>query len=267
MTEEEYFEKLGIGNEKPQCSSCCKDKCCKERELTCCDEDKLEKLLELLIEQRKFAIEHYWNRANYFWLFVAAFFVAYVETLPDKGGCCGNSDDSQMEWVNLLVCIGGLFSSICWYMANRGSKYWQENWELHINSISKKLGKPIFQILMNPKKHWNNVLSYYPYSFTRVNLFLNIVVILIWGVLLGRSICDKLDLLGRHICDRLELDFPVIRVIFGILGLLLLLLIVVVVVVKVHPYLVNFVGRKIKELKETGDYKAKEPFIFIDDNP
>lgn len=255
MTEKEYFEKLGI--KSPRCSSCYKNKCNKKRELTCCDEDKLEKLLELSIEQRKFAIEHYWNRANYFWLFVAAFFVAYVGTLPDNKGCCGGSNDSQLEFVNLLVCVGGLFSSICWYMANRGSKYWQENWELHINTISKKLGKPIFQILMNPKKHWYNGLSYYPYSFTRVNLFLNIVIILIWGVLLG-----------RHIYDMLELDFLTcycLRIL--VTTLFIVAAVSAIYVIHHRHYLVNFIKRKIKKLEDEGGYKAEEPFIFIDDNP
>lgn len=260
MTEEQYFEALGIGDKSPRCCSYCTKKCgtneCgKERKFTCCDEERLEKLLELSIEQRKFAIEHYWNRANYFWLFVAAFFVAYVGTLPDSKVCCGGVSDSQMEFVNLLVCVGGLFSSICWYIANRGSKYWQENWELHINTISKKLGKPIFQILMNPKKHCYDVLSYYPYSFTRVNLFLNIVVILIWGILLG-----------RHICDMLELDSFIL-----VIALFIVVLVVVIICLIEHHcphyYFVNFVERKIRELKKKGGYKAEEPFIFIDDNP
>lgn len=264
MTEKEYFEKLGIGNKSPRCNSCCQNKCCqnrccKDKELTCCDEDKLEKLLELSIEQRKFAIEHYWNRANYFWLFVAAFFVAYVETLPDKGGCCGNSSDFQMGLVNLLVCIGGLFSSICWYVANRGSKYWQENWELHINTISKKLGKPIFQILMNPKTCIFNPFTYYPYSFTRVNLLLNLGIIGIWTLLLLQHFDVVVDV--WH---------------FSMSNPLFVLLLVILMWIIMHFCTINFVKRrKICKIKDFCPifkcFKCKkeeeEPFIFIDDNP
>lgn len=261
MTEKEYFEKLGIGNKSPRCNSCCQNeccqhRCCKDKELTCCDEDKLEKLLELSIEQRKFAIEHYWNRANYFWLFVAAFFVAYVETLPDKGGCCGNSSDFQMGLVNLLVCIGGLFSSICWYVANRGSKYWQENWELHINTISKKLGKPIFQILMNPKTCIFNPFTYYPYSFTRVNLLLNLGIIGIWTLLLLQHCDGVVSLMNTSFLEWKSV----------------LILIVVMFIIPLGT--LNFVLRRkiCKSLKEVFaifkcNKKKEEPFIFIDDNP
>jgi hypothetical protein len=36
-----------------------------------------EKALDIALDTRKFEIDLYWKRANYFWLFVAAMFTAY----------------------------------------------------------------------------------------------------------------------------------------------------------------------------------------------
>lgn len=48
------------------------------------DKNEWKELLKIAMETRKFEIELYWKRANYFWLFVAAFFVAYYQTIPSE---------------------------------------------------------------------------------------------------------------------------------------------------------------------------------------
>lgn len=139
------------------------------------DKNEWKELLKIAMETRKFEIELYWKRANYFWLFVAAFFVAYYQTIP--------SENKQTEVENILFIVGGYFFSIGWYLANRGSKYWQENWEKHIAVLSRHLKTPIFELLKsNENKIWELSKSY-PYSVSRINQGLNIVVIFIWLVL------------------------------------------------------------------------------------
>ncbi|WP_347141290.1 MULTISPECIES: RipA family octameric membrane protein [Bacteroidales] len=154
LTSEEYIDKLN--ESKP-------------------DKNEWKELLKIAMETRKFEIELYWKRANYFWLFVAAFFVAYYQTIP--------SENKQTEVENILFIVGGYFFSIGWYLANRGSKYWQENWEKHIAVLSRHLKTPIFELLKsNENKIWELSKSY-PYSVSRINQGLNIVVIFIWLVL------------------------------------------------------------------------------------
>lgn len=144
------------------------------------DSNKWKELLKIAMETRKFEIELYWKRANYFWLFVAAFFVAYYQTIPSQ------SKDTELE--NILFIVGGYFFSIGWYLANRGSKYWQENWERHITVLSRHLKAPIFELLKsNGNKIWELSKSY-PYSVSRINQGLNLVVIFIWIVLFGYRI-------------------------------------------------------------------------------
>lgn len=159
LTSEEYINKLNESNP---------------------EKDEWKELLKIAIETRKFEIELYWKRANYFWLFVAAFFVAYCQTIPS-----GNKH-TQVE--NILFIFGGYFFSIGWYFANRGSKYWQENWEKHITVLSQHLKTPIFELIKsNENKIWKLNKSY-PYSVSRINQGLNLIVIFIWIVLFGYRI-------------------------------------------------------------------------------
>lgn len=147
--------------------------------------DEWKEVLKIAIETRKFEIELYWKRANYFWLFVGVFFVAYYNTLPD-GEVCAGEKMQQLDFPleNLLFIFGGYCFSVGWFLANRGSKYWQENWEDHIAALSYYLGMPIFEILKsNHSKYWK-LTSSYPYSVSRINHTLNIAVIFIWAILL-----------------------------------------------------------------------------------
>lgn len=134
-------------------------------------------LCRMAMEIRKFEIDLYWKRANYFWLFVAAFFIGYYQTIPVSG-----SKDTTVE--NFLFIIGGYLFSLGWFFVNRGSKYWQENWEKHIAVLSKKLNIPIFELLMSYKSGVWHLWKPYPYSVSRVNQILNFCIIVIWIILL-----------------------------------------------------------------------------------
>jgi hypothetical protein len=81
------------------------------------DEKKL-KTLEIADEVRRFEIGLFWTRSLFFWGFSATALAAYGGALHAKAtgfqfgaGCVG------------LVC------ATAWTLVNRGSKYWQENWE------------------------------------------------------------------------------------------------------------------------------------------
>lgn len=238
-----YLEMLGIS----KCGYCC-EKCSKcHKSINCEEKKKLEGLLNLAIEQRKFSIELYWKRANYFWLFVAAIFVAYIRTLPKKD----TPNYTEMEWVNLIVCLVGVICSIGWYMTNRGSKYWQENWEAHIKCISKKLDCSIFETYMNPQKTFKDVLSYYPYSFTKVNLILNMVFVLTWFLLL---VFRSSSLLGIKLCCCCSTCN-------WILILLGLAFIVIVFAALMHRCSQSFVKKKQKESRSENEEDIYNQFI------
>jgi hypothetical protein len=143
--------------------------------------EKIEKALEIALDTRKFEIELYWKRANYFWLFVASIFVAWNATL-----------DRVVD--NFVVMGLGLIVSFAWFCVNRGSKFWQENWENHVYELTKKLGYPIFNIIKqyNTKAHY--LRSNYPYSVSKVNQCVSLFTVIAWICLifirLNNVICN-----------------------------------------------------------------------------
>jgi len=82
------------------------------------DRERIEKCLEIALDNRKFEIDLLWRRTLVFWGFVAVLFVAVAQA-------AGKSQRLAM----VLAILGVVFSFI-WSLVNRGSKSWQENWEI-----------------------------------------------------------------------------------------------------------------------------------------
>lgn len=82
-------------------------------------------------ELRKFEIENYWKRATYFWAFQLAAFALL-------GLLWGKIFDSSPSLIRnaLLVPagLGAVTAQVGWLTA-RGSKFWQENWEAHVDML------------------------------------------------------------------------------------------------------------------------------------
>jgi hypothetical protein len=98
---------------------------------------KLEALLQKSWEIRNFEIELFWKRATYFSVIVGAFLVAYFKVK--------NSDLESKYLISILGCI----SSFIWLLSNLGSKFWQKNWEKHIDLLEKKTGSgDIYQVVL-----------------------------------------------------------------------------------------------------------------------
>ena len=150
------------------------------------DEKKLEEAFQIALDTRKFEIELYWKRTGYFVLFIGAVFVGYYKALPISG-----PSDSEKEWLLLLLSSLGFLLSLLWYMANRGSKFWQENWETHIEDLSIKLRNPIFGIIKineytiyNPKQFNKS----YPFSVSKVNQMVSLIITFCWLIILLKEL-------------------------------------------------------------------------------
>ncbi|WP_455061307.1 RipA family octameric membrane protein [Prevotella fusca] len=150
------------------------------------DEKKLEEAFQIALDTRKFEIDLYWKRTGYFVLFIGAVFVGYYRVLPISG-----SSDSKKEWLLLLLSSLGFLLSLLWYMANRGSKFWQENWEAHIEDLSIGLGKPVFgiikcneHIIYNPR----HINKSYPFSVSKVNQMASLIITFSWLIILLKDL-------------------------------------------------------------------------------
>lgn len=155
-----------------------------EKQLGALTADQKEQLLGKVLEIRNFEIEYYWKRASYFWAFIALAFAGYFSTYTIKKVDC--SDLFQARFI--ISCIGIVFS-LAWFLASKGSKYWQENWEKHVALIKndglgfilKTTLRPNNYSILNPK-------SPYKYSVSKINHFLCLFVTIIWIVLLLQEI-------------------------------------------------------------------------------
>lgn len=125
---------------------------------------------------RKFEIELYWKRATYFWTFIGFSLAAY-------GAVIASSNQSKL-FVSIqsdalfLIANVGLVFSVAWYFVNRGSKYWQRNWEFQVDFLESKAIGPIYKTVFWDKDlKFSNLTSAYPFSVSKVNHILSLFVI------------------------------------------------------------------------------------------
>jgi hypothetical protein len=136
--------------------------------------------LEFALDIRKFENGLYWKRASYFWTLIAASFVAYFALQSSK------RPESLAPLVLLVSCLGFLLS-LGWYLVNRGSKYWQENWERHADLLESKVVGPLYKTTISRQEF--SLLEFwggYPYSVSKINQLISLFVALVWlGLVIG----------------------------------------------------------------------------------
>lgn len=139
--------------------------------------------LEKALETRKFEIELYWKRATYFWTFIGAalggFFVAYA-----------SSSFYRKDLLVILCCLGLVFS-FAWFCVNKGSKYWQENWEKHVDLLEDDGIGPLYKIVLSRNRttgKWHKLQDFITgpqaLSVSKINQLISAFMVLLWLILL-----------------------------------------------------------------------------------
>lgn len=160
-------------------------------------EEKLEEALKIALDTRKFEIGLYWKRTGYFVLFIGAVFVGYYTILSSD-----KIEKEQQEWLLLLLAALGYLLSLLWYMANRGSKFWQENWEAHIEELSTHLGVPIFGIIKRREHSIRNLMQEYPFSVSKINQMVSLIITFAWLLILCKEmgLSELLECIPFSVC-------------------------------------------------------------------
>jgi len=114
--------------------------------LTADEYDKLfkgkeEKALVQALDIRKFEIDLYWKRATYFWTFIGATFAGFIAV---EASSASNKQDLAVILANL-----GFVFSFAWFCANKGSKFWQENWEKHVDVLEDDVMGPLYKVALS----------------------------------------------------------------------------------------------------------------------
>ncbi|EFG8403937.1 hypothetical protein BL808_001312 [Escherichia coli] len=160
--------------------------------------DKNQLSLEKAHEIRKFEIELYWKRTAYFWTLIAAIFAGYF-LLASR---------NPIEIINngnlfliFIASIGFIFS-FGWFLVNKGSKFWQENWEFHIDKLENEITGPLYKTVLHRDASMSanndildNLLAPKSFSVSKVNQFIAIYTMTAWVILMflpSISLCNIL---------------------------------------------------------------------------
>lgn len=155
-----------------------------------------EKTLRYAIKMRNFEIELYWKRAAYFWAFTLAALGGFVTIQKVCQGC-------DPYWSVAIGCFGFIFA-VAWYLVNSGSKYWQENWENHVDLLEDGVINPLFKVVIDRKKENRStkelVTGPHRFSVSKINQIVSLFIAILWIVLIFKVfpyeiILDKSDLI------------------------------------------------------------------------
>lgn len=135
--------------------------------------EKNLRLFDKIIELRKFEIENFWKRTLFFWGTIAIIYAGYFKA------------DITYEYKIIVPLIGLLFN-IIFSLSTRGSKYWQEHWEMmafeyeDVNNITLFNGDQRETIDNNNKSVFTRP---YRFSVSKLTMLLSDLSTLIWLIL------------------------------------------------------------------------------------
>ena len=141
-----------------------------------------EKTLERALDIRKFEIDLYWKRATYFWTFIAATLGGFI--------LVQTSAPSNKEAMSVLLANLGIVFSFGWFCVNRGSKFWQENWEFHVDILEDAINGPLYKVVISrPDPMGLERLPHFltgptKISVSKINQMISVFVTVMWLCLL-----------------------------------------------------------------------------------
>lgn len=150
--------------------------------------EELGKLLDRAYDIRKFEIGLFWQRALYFWGFIAASFTAYF-LVADKY-------NTSPHLKLMVTCMGFIFA-LSWLLINRASTHWKENWEAIIDRIEEELKLPLYKLNIHDSSKGifksifdKSIFDRKHYRISQINIILCYFIVAIWLMLLISSIAE-----------------------------------------------------------------------------
>ena len=129
----------------------------------------------------------HWKRATYFWTFIAATLAGFVAIQA--------SQSTNKVDLSVLLCNLGIIFSFGWSCVNRGSKYWQENWEYHVDMLEDQAQGPLYKVVLSRHSphgvaEWCAHLLTGPtaFSVSKINQLISVFVTIMWCGLLFYSL-------------------------------------------------------------------------------
>ncbi|BEM48720.1 hypothetical protein SME17J_22140 [Serratia marcescens] len=150
-------------------------------------ENKLYNAFEKAHDIRKFEIELYWKRTAYFWTLIAAIFAGYFLLLATE-----ESKIPHKELYLMAISSIGLVFSYAWFLAAKGSKFWQENWECHLDMLEDDITGPLYKTVLKRENKDDEITSPEAFSVSKINQWIAMFVIIIWSVFTSLPLITRL---------------------------------------------------------------------------
>jgi hypothetical protein len=135
------------------------------------EQNTIRKKYDIALATRNFEIELFWKRSIFFWGFIASAFVGYGIFAQGK------------ESLAVIIACFGFVCSVAWSLVNRGSKYWQENWESIVVRLENEVTGELFNSSA-PQQKKGIWLTSRKFSVSKVVIALSDFTALIWFTLM-----------------------------------------------------------------------------------
>jgi len=163
------------------------------------EEEMRIKKYDTAILIRNFEIELFWKRSLFFWGFISSSFVGYATLSKTRPSLA------------ILIACFGFVCSVAWSLVNRGSKYWQENWETIVAKIEDDVTGSLFKE-REEQKNKGIWLSSRKFSVSKITIAMSDFSILVWLLLIGYHII-KITSISYHFASNC---FTIIIVLFSL---------------------------------------------------
>jgi len=145
---------------------------------------KLREAYDKAHDIRKFEIEMYWRRSAYLWTLQGAALAGLALILSTgtfNGDCLppasGAIEDCHLDLVKLVVIVAiwsfGTFTAYVWLLLLRGAKFWQNNWERHVDFLEDQISGALYKTYPVAKFEA-------PYSVSKLNELMAGFALLMW---------------------------------------------------------------------------------------
>lgn len=156
---------------------------------------------------RKFEIENYWRRSTYFWGFQLVAFAALA---------LSKNEEKYHSLTVLVIAVVGALAAFTSILSARGSKFWQSNWESHVDFLEDEIEGKLHKTALVGK-------SGISYSVSRVNeRFLELLFagwLVVFGITAGLLLFPALSALSPACAATLQVLFLSSALVLGMIWL------------------------------------------------
>lgn len=150
---------------------------------------------KVINDTRKFEIALFWQRAIFFGGFISIIFVGYYNI-------------KEFNLLKFILSVFGVLCSFFWILANKGSKFWQENWEGQIDHSNVMEKTTMFGTLY--RREIRGILGAKRFSPSKLAIALSIYITFLWMIIVVHSFIN----LSTPMLKLLGLNFLVLTLIF-----------------------------------------------------